>query len=306
MPAVDTVIVGAGVCGLTIARGLTRRGQRVLVVDKARRPGGRFSSRPMGDALLDTGATDLPGRVLDVLREVEAEAGLDVSAFAVHDGRLTPDRPASAIAAAWADGLDLRVGLATHLEREPDGSVSVVLHRGGARCTGTHVVLTPPAPQVAHLLTTSGLPVPEPVAASTYEMRMVLIARVADAATVSRPAGAGFCSLGATAPVGDGLALTLVASAEWSARAWSQDVVLTEAQMLVELARLYPAAFVEQSTLKRWRYANPITGIAAPHLRLDDPAGVVVAGDAFAAPDVEAGGLERALRSARSVVSALR
>ena len=305
MPDVDTVIVGAGVCGLTIARGLTQRGQRVLVVDKARRPGGRLSSRPMGGALLDVGPTDLPGHGLEVLREAESETGLDVSAFTVHDGRLGWDRPASAIATAWADGLDLRVGLATHLEREHDGSVTVVLHGGGAHCTGTHVVLTPPAPQVAHLLATSGLPVPEPVAASAYEMRMVLIVHVADAAAVSRPADAGFLSVGATAPVGDGRVLTLVASADWSARAWSQDVVLTEAQMLVELAHLYPTAFVEQSTLKRWRYANPVTGIAAPHLRLDDPAGVVVAGDAFATVDAEAGGFERALRSALSVVSAL-
>ena len=305
MPPVDTVIVGAGVCGLTVARGLTRRGQRVAVVDKARRPGGRFSTRPMSGALLDVGPTDLPGDALAVLRDAEAVAGLDLGGFGIHDGRLTWDRPAGAIAAAWADGLDLRVGLATHLEREPDGSVTVVLRGAGERVVGDRIVLTPPAPQVVHLLANSGIAVPAALAAAAYEPRLVLIAHVADATALARPARASFLSPAASSPVDGGLAVTLVASAEWSAGVWSQDVVQTEAQLLLELARVYPSASVTAAEAKRWRYANPVTGVAAPHLRLDDPECVVVAGDAFAAADVQAGGFERALRSALSVVSAL-
>ena len=115
MPAVDTVVVGSGITGLTIACGLQQRGQRVVVIDKGRRPGGRFSSRLFHGALVDTGPLRLPSTSLESLHGADRRVGLATSAFGVVDGATTWSRPAGDIAADWADGLEIRHGLATHV-----------------------------------------------------------------------------------------------------------------------------------------------------------------------------------------------
>jgi predicted NAD/FAD-dependent oxidoreductase len=50
------VVVGAGMTGLTAARTLSRQGHDVVVVDKARGPGGRMSTRRNADLRFDHGA----------------------------------------------------------------------------------------------------------------------------------------------------------------------------------------------------------------------------------------------------------
>ncbi|NIR36133.1 MAG: FAD-dependent oxidoreductase, partial [Actinobacteria bacterium] len=51
-----TLVIGAGMAGLTAARLLTDRGADVLVVDKGRAVGGRMATRRVGDAAFDHGA----------------------------------------------------------------------------------------------------------------------------------------------------------------------------------------------------------------------------------------------------------
>ncbi|MEM9386223.1 MAG: FAD-dependent oxidoreductase [Pseudomonadota bacterium] len=52
----DALIVGAGLTGLVAAHALEREGWRVRVVEKARGPGGRMSTRRDGDLRFDHGA----------------------------------------------------------------------------------------------------------------------------------------------------------------------------------------------------------------------------------------------------------
>ena len=52
----ETLIIGAGLSGLSAAQTLVRSGRSVLVVDKGRGVGGRLATRRIGDATLDHGA----------------------------------------------------------------------------------------------------------------------------------------------------------------------------------------------------------------------------------------------------------
>ena len=71
-------VVGAGMAGLTAARGLSDQGHEVVVVDKARGPGGRMSTRRHEDLSFDHGAQYFTARDPRFLRHVMAwlERGL--------------------------------------------------------------------------------------------------------------------------------------------------------------------------------------------------------------------------------------
>ncbi|RYF72060.1 MAG: FAD-dependent oxidoreductase, partial [Cytophagaceae bacterium] len=51
-----TLILGAGLAGLTAARELTRQGHTILIFDKGRGVGGRLATRRIADGRADHGA----------------------------------------------------------------------------------------------------------------------------------------------------------------------------------------------------------------------------------------------------------
>ena len=51
------VVIGAGLAGLTAARGLVERGFDVVAIDKGKSPGGRVATRRIGNAILDHSRT---------------------------------------------------------------------------------------------------------------------------------------------------------------------------------------------------------------------------------------------------------
>lgn len=59
MKQVDSLIIGAGISGLTIASELTARGEKVICIEKARGTGGRLSSKRVSAPSLDPAGFDL-------------------------------------------------------------------------------------------------------------------------------------------------------------------------------------------------------------------------------------------------------
>ncbi len=95
------VIVGAGIGGLAAAMTLSSQGRKVLVLDRADKPGGKMREVEVGGRHIDAGPTVLTLR--HVFDRMFAEAGLDLA-------KLVPMRKAEIIARhAWPDGgqLDL-------------------------------------------------------------------------------------------------------------------------------------------------------------------------------------------------------
>ncbi len=158
------VVVGAGLSGLICARRLSERGHLVTVLDKARAPGGRASTRtdPHGRRF-DHGAQFFTARSPWLVEQVEQWRAAGVVAT------WSPRRPAHVVdrrrGESWWVGTPRMSSLAAHLARGLDvlcgETVTSVAHDGtewsvtaSSRRTADALVLAMPAPQCASLLGT--------------------------------------------------------------------------------------------------------------------------------------------------------
>lgn len=143
-------IIGAGLAGLTAARGLRRAGLSPVIYDKGRGPGGRLATRRAeGGLQFDHGAQYLsagtPGFAA-FLRE--AEHGGVARQWSIGDGsrKIVGSPGMNAIAKFLAQGADLRQGIdITSIESAPGG-----LSVSGE--TFDRVICTVPAPQASRLV----------------------------------------------------------------------------------------------------------------------------------------------------------
>lgn len=83
MDRVDTVVVGAGIAGLTAARLLSRGGQRVVVLEARERVGGRVWSDRNGGVVTDLGASWIHGVTDSPVAAAAAAFGLRTMEFTV-------------------------------------------------------------------------------------------------------------------------------------------------------------------------------------------------------------------------------
>lgn len=89
MSEFDTIVIGAGVSGLTAARLLTRHGQRVVVLEARDRIGGRTWTDRTGGGATDLGASWIHGITDSPVAAAAAAFGMDAVEFTV--GGYQPD-----------------------------------------------------------------------------------------------------------------------------------------------------------------------------------------------------------------------
>jgi hypothetical protein len=182
----DTLIIGAGLAGVTAARELISGGRDVIVIDKGRGVGGRMATRRLSGAAFDHGAQFISVRSDEFRGMVDAWIEAGVAALWSHgfadgltgDGSLlttpaggtpgaasqphTPARdghpryrgvPAmTAIPKHLAAGVDVRLGVrANAVRRLTDGTWEVDAD-AGRRYRSQAVIVTAPVPQALHLL----------------------------------------------------------------------------------------------------------------------------------------------------------
>lgn len=284
----DVVVVGAGIAGLTLARLLSENGATVQVLDKAAYPGGRLSSRTVAGRLVDTGPTGFQVTDPEVAGVLQRLAP-DALSCQLSGGRwdFSYRSSARAVAAELATGLDYRKVLVNLL-------ADVGQH--------THVVLTPPAPQVQTIGSRSGIE-HAGLAAITYEKRLVLLAACDPSTTLPADRASDVFSdvRLVRGRAGAEVAVVGLANPLWSARHFDADASVTEAELVVELREVVPGLSVSNSILKRWRYANATHVLAGGFLELAERCWV--AGDGFGSVAGENNGVERAVRSAVAVAS---
>ncbi|TFC59737.1 FAD-dependent oxidoreductase [Cryobacterium sp. TMT2-15-1] len=311
----DVVVVGAGVCGLTVAQNLQERGRSVLLLDKGSRPGGRLSSRPLDGRLLNPSVDTVRSHDPEVTQEIMHRTGARFTP--VTEGRADGafDQPAGDIAKRWAAGTTLRSTFVTHLVVQESGLIHVVPHGSGAPFAGRAVVLTAPVPQSVKILRGSGLLVAPELHEVTYDKRAVLLCVVDGGAQGDLPGHL----VGRSTPDGvieavrvrhrddaGQLWLEVFASPQWTEATWEADATFARAALLFELIRLLPGAPVVDSELKRWRYANAVESVPdATFSRRADQPGIFVAGDGFGRLHGHPSGVSRAVRSGLDVARAL-
>ena len=295
----EVVVIGAGMAGLTVAALRAAAGDRVTVVDKGRRHGGRMATRRIDGTAYDTGVASFAVRSPSLRAEVEAwvAAGRAIEVDG-EPGRFrgTPTMRALPTGLAEDCGADVRLATTVVGLEARDGRWEVTVEEGldaSARSSlaADALVLTAPAPQSAALLRTSG---GTPLAAPSTVAMLDAVHYVPCLAVLVRPA--------TDSPVAPH---TILADAASSAAHLDGDRTAAAAAIAAERSVMLGVP-LEVVHVHGWRYAQVPRGIDAPALR-DDTSGapLVLAGDLFEArgdaPDGDRiEGVERAFHSGRA------
>ena len=146
----DIVVLGAGLSGLTAARGLADRGREVLVLDKGRSPGGRLAHRARSGFGFDHGSPWVEphgGAFADYLRCACAEGAAERVCRA--PARIAGLPRMGAVLAPLAEGIELRQEVEVTGARL-DGA-RWRLSAPGGEIEARALVSTVPSPQAARL-----------------------------------------------------------------------------------------------------------------------------------------------------------
>lgn len=300
------VVVGAGISGLLAARALHAEAHDVIVFDKGRSPGGRLATRRIGTATLDHGAQFFTVRT-DAFAAMVGSWEFD--GLVVEWCRGFGPRPdghpryavtggMNALAKQLATGLDVRCRSLVFAIRPRPGGWDVGLD-DGTSVAADGVVLTCPLPQTGSLLISSGAAMPEALRRTEYDRTLALLAVLESPPAVPAPGGVqspspevAFVADNQAKGISAAPAVTLHASADWSAAHWDGPPAETLADLQALLDPWLGRARVLEAQVKRWRFATPQAQWPHPcHVLEDTDAPVVLAGDAFAGPRVEGAAL---------------
>lgn len=311
----NTVVVGAGIAGLSLARVLRDAGARLTVFEKSRGVGGRLATKRVGEAVFDQGAQYFTAREPAFVEQVQAwrAAGV-VEPWPGGDPARYIGRPSmTAVAKALAEGVDIkREHKVTAVGRCGDHWCVDVEDHGCVRAE--RLLLTAPVPQTLAMLAAGDYELPAEIAtglaAVRYDPCLALLVTLAGRSRL--PAGGLRCETGVIRWAADNqvkgvspnsTAVTLHLSAEFSTTHYGR----TETEIL-ELVRSEAEALtgapIAGATLHRWKFSHVSVGYPADCLWLPD-ACLGFAGDAFGGARVE-GAAMSGLALAERVKAALR
>jgi predicted NAD/FAD-dependent oxidoreductase len=317
------VVVGAGIAGAVCARGLSRAGHDVIVVDKGRSPGGRMATRRDGDATFDHGAqffTVRSGTFAEQVDEWQRDSLVHEWCRSFED--TTPDDGGHAryVATHGMNTLvkdlvkDLHIRCSTTvvaIEPRSGGGWSIDTAEAG-RLDCDSVVVTSPLPQTQQLLLQSGVVLPEQIRSCTYDATLVLLA-VLDKESSQLPAvGAvqngddvfSFIADNAIKGISQVSALTFHANPMWSALHFEEEDEHIHAQLLDAAQSWIGESRIVSSQVKKWRYATAKTAWSQP-VWTNDNRSLALAGDAFHGDEVIGSKIETAYLSGYAAVTAL-
>ncbi|MDQ5980522.1 MAG: renalase, partial [Verrucomicrobiota bacterium] len=170
--SLPTVVIGAGLSGLLLARALQARSTGVVVLEKSRGFGGRLATKRVGEVVFDQGAQFITVRDPVFAAEVEAwrRAGWVGEWGSGAHPRLIGRPAMTAVPKGLAVGLDIRrEHQVTAVRRAEDGTWTLSL-AAQPPLAAARVLLTCPVPQALALLDAGAVALPGAVRAALEQL----------------------------------------------------------------------------------------------------------------------------------------
>ncbi len=276
--SIDTVVIGAGWAGLTAARVMAAAGRTVVVLEKARGPGGRSATRRTEGARFDHGAQYFTARSAAFGRQLQQwqDAGLVqpwrpklavIGDKAAHSdpeevSRFVGVPGMNAVCRHFAADLDCRFEQrVAALEFDRQWHLELI---SGEQLQARRLLITLPPAQTAALLGESD-PLHDPIAGITFNpciAGMVSFRKPFDpgfdAAFINHSGALSWVACNSSKPEREGNDWVLHASADWS-RAQLEAPTEQHAERLAEaFGELVgePLPAMAGCTAHRWRYAQ--------------------------------------------------
>lgn len=302
----SSLIIGAGMAGLTAARELNRRGWDVTVLDKGRGLGGRLATRRLEQARLDHGAQYFSATTAEFQETVKALIADGVVAeWPLNGGDATFGQPRyvgingmNAVAKALAQNLTVRTA-ETVLTIRADAGGWLVETASEQPYRADTLLITIPAPQALALLQQSAVTLsPDDtasLAAIAYQPCIAVMVALNQPGALPEP-GAFRYETGDVAWVVDNTrkgispnqpSITIHASADFSHTHFDDNLDGVGQHLLGQLSEWIPADSVSSVQVHRWRYSLARQRHPAPFLAVDALHPLLFGGDGFGAGNVE-------------------
>lgn len=302
----ETVIVGAGICGLTLARHAAERGARVRVLEKSKGVGGRMATRRANAFVFDHGAQFFKHSPKDPFPWMARwlANGNVATWFVEGDTQFNMSRGGmTALAKDLAEDLPIQCNQRVTRLVPSQGRVQIGCE-SGVTVEASRVILTCPVPQSLDLLRASALSYPKELEAIPYAKALVGLFSLAEPAQEFErlkylKASPPIISIANNLSKGLGreLALTVVMDPQFSEKFFDAP----DSETLSEMRSVLQSQFrnpltVGEAQLKKWRFSHPEKKWSQPHFDVLGDRQVILAGDGFGG-----GSLSGAVRSALSV-----
>lgn len=309
----DTLVLGAGISGLLLARRLQAAGHRVVVLEKSRGFGGRLATKRLGEASFDSGAQFITAKTPEFASLVSEwqDAGL-LRAWPGSQHRLIGHPSMTAVPKALAANLDVRrEHKVVSARRESSGRWTLTLDTGYT-FTADRLLLTCPVPQALALLDAGATELPgaerAELAALSYNPCLALL--VALDAPSAVPLGGLAPEVGPIRWIADNAtkgvspspaaAVTIHASPDFSTAHYTAAEAEVTVSLLAAAQPWLGSGSVAATALHRWKFSearvsHPASCLWLPELQLG------FAGDAFGSPKVEGAALSGLALASRLV-----
>ncbi len=282
----DTLVLGAGLTGCVIARGLADAGRSVRVLEKSRGLGGRLATRRAGDWRFDHGAQYLKGEgpAATLWPQLEVAGAAALWHVPGRGPRHVGLPGMSGLVAPLAQGLDIRREAEVARVSREGGRWRAEDASGALLGEAVRLVSAIPAPQAQQLFAVEALAAP--LAGVAMAPCWTLMAAFAGRPDLPEAAGAPDAPLawiardGSKPGRGDAESWVIQASPAWSTAELEQTREEAAVALLALLAERAGGRLpqVLYASAHRWRYAQAATPLGAPCLA-DADRGLVISGD---------------------------
>lgn len=307
----DHIIIGAGMCGLTLAKSMKQAAQNFLILEKSKAVGGRLATRRDEDSTFDHGAQFVKSKKGHSLSfdELWIRSGLKKLWFTddQHDYFCSLNGMTS-LPKEIAKTLPLQLSEKV-LQIKVQNSLWHVHCESEQVYQATTLYLTAPVPQALEILSQSNIAFPEELRSVSYAKSLVGLFEFEDQEELRAIHYLKNCSKHIfsianqnSKGISKNLAFTVVMQPDFSSQNFLNSDADTMREIEIELKKFFNfAVVVKKSQFKKWRYSHPTKIFEQRFLMLDNPQKIFLMGDGFGGPHIHG-----ACKSAQAVIDFLR